>query len=607
MRWLARVLLLPAALACTDNVRAASDGARNGAVDGGAPPRDGRTVSSALGTACTAAGWCWQAPTPQGLGLWAIGGSADDDVWAAGDRFVLHWDGARWASVPAPLETYATAIWARAPDDAWLIGRDGAVLRWDGRTWRDVRPTSVRYELRAVWGSAADDVWLAGDGQGLWHWDGQTFSAVQSPIGPVHALWGSARDDVWIGAGQWLAHFDGTRWEKRPETLGFEVATLAGSGPRAVWAAGAGVARFDGERWTMVAREEAPGDSLRHVAVVGPDDVWFFGFGPSMRFDGRAYTREAVLDSWTGGAWVSPAGTLWVVGDGGAIARREHGAWQRHSASFGRLELSSVAALAPDLVFAAGSAGVVRFDGDAWREVTELANVAGLWAAGPSDVFAVGRDLHRWNGTSWVTLVHGTTWTGLRLWGSAPDDLWIAEPGLQHWDGRTLSPVLGADELDGRLLALWGSGPRDVWAGGENGQLLHFDGATWRRLPSREAHVTSTHWLGGIWGSGPDDVWAVGTTIVHFDGTTWSEVTAFPAGISPILRGIWGTGPSDVWAAGNSVGRSDTDTHPLMHWDGTRWNDVDCGMHGLLFGIGGVADHAWAVGAASTILARGGR
>ncbi|WP_394829306.1 hypothetical protein [Pendulispora albinea] len=38
---------------------------------------------------------------------------------------------------------------------------------------------------------------------------------------------------------------------------------------------------------------------------------------------------------------------------------------------------------------------------------------------------------------------------------------------------------------------VWGSGPRNIWAVGQDGRMLHYDGATWSVRESGTAHHLS--------------------------------------------------------------------------------------------------------------------
>ncbi len=58
--------------------------------------------------------------------------------------------------------------------------------------------------------------------------------------------------------------------------------------------------------------------------------------------------------------------------------------------------------------------------------------------------------------------------------------------------------------------------------------------------------------LSGVWGSGPDDVWTVGVegTVLHYDGTEWSQVRG---GMGRELYGLHGFPSGTVYAAGASI------------------------------------------------------
>jgi hypothetical protein len=56
---------------------------------------------------------------------------------------------------------------------------------------------------------------------------------------------------------------------------------------------------------------------------------------------------------------------------------------------------------------------------------------------------------------------------------------------------------------------------------GSGGLILHYDGTSWSEMTS------GTSSLSGVWGTSSSDIFAVGYdgTIVHYDGTGWSEMT----------------------------------------------------------------------------------
>ncbi len=205
------------------------------------------------------------------------------------------------------------------------------------------------------------------------------------------------------------------------------------------------------------------------------------------------------------------------------------------------------------------------------------------------------------------------------IWGSADNDLWIvaadvAAPGVGqpiHFDGTKWETPswTNPDGANPGVAAIWGSGPNDVFALGGGG-IVHFDGATWKPQGST---------LLGAWsavsGTGPDNVWAVGAvldlpptgTISHYDGNTWSQVSApavpdITVNISSVevFTGVWAAGPRDAWAIG--VGGI------VLRWNGAVWSSQSIVIDGApvtsdLHGVwGSSARDVWVVGAEQTIL-----
>lgn len=142
-----------------------------------------------------------------------------------------------------------------------------------------------------------------------------------------------------------------------------------------------------------------------------------------------------------------------------------------------------------------------------------------------------------------------------------PTSIWEAEDGtvwLADIDGRVLSfdgrawleHDTGADTL---LHSIWTSGDH-VYAVGDEGLILHYDGAAWS---STSAPYPVELWE--VWGTGPDDVWAVGHagTLLHLTDGEWQY---HATDNFETLYAVWGTGDDDVYFGG--------DHGALYHFDG---------------------------------------
>jgi hypothetical protein len=72
------------------------------------------------------------------------------------------------------------------------------------------------------------------------------------------------------------------------------------------------------------------------------------------------------------------------------------------------------------------------------------------------------------------------------------------------------------------------------------------------------------------------DAWAVGNSskVLHWNGTTWTEVTTVKSSAYPNLDGVDALSPSDAWAIGSYQTASDSGKTLMLHWNGTNWARV---------------------------------
>jgi hypothetical protein len=196
---------------------------------------------------------------------------------------------------------------------------------------------------------------------------------------------------------------------------------------------------------------------------------------------------------------------------------------------------------------------------------------------------------------------------------------------ILHWDGthwsRVASPNPGSDANE--LSGVSAVSPTEAWAVGGAGTLLpgpylryrtlvlHWDGTTWSQVaspnPSRGGNV-----LFGVSALSSADAWAVGyddipseheTLILHWDSTGWSRVIGpNPGSGSNELHAVSAVSPTDAWAVGDSRGFA-TSVHEtlIVHWNGRRWSQVRSPNPGASFntltGVSAVSStDAWAVG-----------
>ncbi len=196
--------------------------------------RDGATTTSALyrfdGTSWTVEDVGASDPT-------LVSGSGPNDVWAAAADGFHHFDGSRWSPVASDADVSGgiTALWARAPDEAWAATATGpymtapSVVHWDGTAWTTWAPWTTwvpplptyampdQATVTTFGGSASDDVWIVDN---FWyptaeaavvHWDGSTLTSVTSFSGWRRAnvrvgILPEAANDAWLATCEGVVH-----------------------------------------------------------------------------------------------------------------------------------------------------------------------------------------------------------------------------------------------------------------------------------------------------------------------------------------------------------------------------------------------------------------
>ena len=132
-----------------------------------------------------------------------------------------------------------------------------------------------------------------------------------------------------------------------------------------------------------------------------------------------------------------------------------------------------------------------------------------------------------------------------------------------HRDSKAWSVQSSGTGLN--LLAVWASSDSDVWAGAEAPSsgtlppqtLLHFNGTAWSLVTAPGTPITD---INAVWGSSSTDVWFVGSTVAtHWDGAAFKQFN-----LTGTLLAVSGTGAKDVWLAGENF--------QLLHFDGTGWS-----------------------------------
>ncbi len=233
-----------------------------------------------------------------------------------------------------------------------------------------------------------------------------------------------------------------------------------------------------------------------------------------------------------------------------------------------------------------------------------------LWGPTADSLYAIGGApdeglIMHFDGQSWEALELGVQ-VPLLNWahGFGDDDITVVGDGgtVIHWDGNTWE--VQSTPTEENLWGVWGASPDDLWAvggaGREEGQetILHYDGSDWSEVDSPELMRANVYAFFKVWGTSADNIYIVGQNgvVLHYDGTEWTEEFA---GVSDDLISLWGTGSDRIIAVG---GRGSA---VATVWDGNEWSPLDIsrtpGLNGVWMAADGTAHAVGESGAAVTI------
>lgn len=144
-------------------------------------------------------------------GVRAIWGPSADDVWVVdGTGQLIHWVGGAWTRVTTIQNPRLYAIHGTSNHDIWAAG-PYAVLHWDGSLWTEI-DQGANAGFFAVWAAGANDAWLVGDGGWIAHATPTTFQGTPSGTTvPLYTVWGTSPTDIWVGGQDGtLLHYEPT-------------------------------------------------------------------------------------------------------------------------------------------------------------------------------------------------------------------------------------------------------------------------------------------------------------------------------------------------------------------------------------------------------------
>ncbi|MGB2866958.1 MAG: hypothetical protein WBD36_00780, partial [Bacteroidota bacterium] len=202
--------------------------------------------------------------------------------------------------------------------------------------------------------------------------------------------------------------------------------------------------------------------------------------------------------------------------------------------------LNAVYAFGPNDVFVCSSANLLHWDGNSWTEkvffmtgIPFNGQVLRMWGTSNTMLFCVGRGgaIYTYIGTSWQKLASGTTLDVQDIWGDGGEILAVASKPFVNYEKMVLSisgstvTALSDSGIDEPVSCLWFSSAHHYYAAGsgiyEKSDLAE---SQWKNGPLDIAH----YFVYGMRANRPNDIVAVGGygEVLHYNGATWKSFHA---------------------------------------------------------------------------------
>jgi hypothetical protein len=296
---------------------------------------DGKSlVVGNAGTIFLHDGSAWN-PLGVPLNLSDVWGTSDQDVWAVGERVILHQTAAGLQVLPQ--DEYFSRVWGSSTDNIWAVGSQGSLTHYDGKNWTPWPQKFGRW-LYDLCGNSASDIWAVGEAGTVLQVDGEKWEPARKPDSlqsDLYGVWCGGRENVWFVGDQGVAvHYTGSSFV--PELVPGNVAL------RSIWS--------DGETLYSVGRQGALAnrprdgswkaqylsdrkDLLRIYGIAGAAGtesalrIWIAGdqgtllsLNPgSMTTTPLRYRQQKAFSGTYSGVWAAANRGVWLAGQGGIL------------------------------------------------------------------------------------------------------------------------------------------------------------------------------------------------------------------------------------------------------------------------------------------------
>jgi uncharacterized protein YjdB len=535
---------------------------------------------------------CASATTPGGSnairGLWGASAASAFAV-GGGNGYVIAYDGANWTQMSGVPAVALNGITGASPTDLYAVGSGGAIVRYDGATW--TAPVSgTTANLNQAWTSPAGDVFAVGDAGTILRGVRGGTVAVSTPSATAIGIGASRQLTATAYAGAVPLPGVPFSWSSSDTTIakvGAATGLVTGvaSGAATITATAAG-----GASNTLLVNISTSAATVVSVSVT-PANPTLTGFGATQQLTATA--RDAANDVIAGVTftWSSANPAVATVGAASGLVTATHTGTASITATAAGGKTGSVTVTvapgATNTVTVSPAGSALSGVGSTQALTIQVRDVNGDLVASPTASWAslnpgvatvdptTGVVTAVAPGQAVIGVVSGggtgTALVTVAATAAAPVNVWVPMS----------TPASSAN-------AIWGTSASDVWTVAGS-TVLHYDGSSWS--------ATTVPTIGGLmalWGASPIDVFAVGLggAVMHYDGSAW---TAMSSGSTQQLQAVWGASHGDVF----TVGLNGT----ILHYDGSAWSPMTSGTTQPLYAVWGSSrGDVWAAGGAGTIL-----
>ncbi|MDD5747580.1 MAG: DUF5719 family protein [Actinomycetota bacterium] len=240
------------------------------------------------------------------------------------------------------------------------------------------------------------------------------------------------------------------------------------------------------------------------ISIAGANDAWAIGLDRILHtLDGGTNWSEidTGLSQTYWAIWAVDTQTVWVVGEGGAIARTTDGGahWQSRKKTGYSSFLRSVTAVSAQTAWALGTDGslIKTTDGGAHWTVNDMGTVmSDIWAVNSQVIWAVGSGIYKSTngGSTWNKQLDPQSQGSVSVCAVDENTAWAVGGRGTIWKtvdgGKTWFPQ--SSGVTAELTGVAAADAKNAWAVGEGGIVLHTTDGGGYRNPPRISSIAPT-------------------------------------------------------------------------------------------------------------------